>query len=81
MAISIKKVHPTSVYRVKLPKLLLLKGFKSEKIPLRYALQLLPNLHYLKSGGSSGACVGAIQDKLESMAGEVARVMDEQLQV
>nr|XP_046273541.1 F-actin-uncapping protein LRRC16A isoform X2 [Scatophagus argus] len=41
---------------------------------------LLPNLYHLKSGGSKGACVGAIQDKLESMAGEVARVMDEQLQ-
>uniref|UniRef100_G3P558 Capping protein regulator and myosin 1 linker 1 n=1 Tax=Gasterosteus aculeatus aculeatus TaxID=481459 RepID=G3P558_GASAC len=46
----------------------------------RNSKKLLPNLHYLKSGGSSGACVGAIQDKLESMAGEVARVMDEQLQ-
>ncbi|XP_068567524.1 F-actin-uncapping protein LRRC16A isoform X2 [Cebidichthys violaceus] len=45
----------------------------------RNSKKLLPNLHYLKSGGS-GACVGAIQDKLESMAGEVARVMDEQLQ-
>lgn len=45
------------------------------------SLQLLPNLYHLRSGGSKGACVGAIQDKLESMAGEVARVMDEQLQV
>ena len=43
--------------------------------------QLLPNLYHLRSGGSRGACVGAIQDKLESMAGEVASVMDEQLQV
>ncbi|KAF0024148.1 hypothetical protein F2P81_022950 [Scophthalmus maximus] len=41
---------------------------------------LLPNLYHLRSGGGRGACVGAIQDKLESMAGEVSRVMDEQLQ-
>ncbi|KAM6899624.1 F-actin-uncapping protein LRRC16A [Xenentodon cancila] len=46
----------------------------------RNSKTLLPNLYHLKSGGSRGACVGAIQDKLESMAGEVARVMDEQLQ-
>ncbi|XP_054461624.1 F-actin-uncapping protein LRRC16A [Anoplopoma fimbria] len=46
----------------------------------RNSKKLLPNLHYLKNGGSSGECVGAIQDKLESMAGEVGRVMDEQLQ-
>ncbi|XP_074543313.1 F-actin-uncapping protein LRRC16A-like, partial [Halichoeres trimaculatus] len=46
----------------------------------RNSKTLLPNLYHLRSGGSSGACVGAIQDKLESMAGEVARVMDEQLQ-
>lgn len=45
------------------------------------SLQLLPNLYHLRSSGTRGACVGAIQDKLESMAGEVARVMDEQLQV
>uniref|UniRef100_A0A3B4ZFV6 Leucine-rich repeat-containing protein 16A-like n=1 Tax=Stegastes partitus TaxID=144197 RepID=A0A3B4ZFV6_9TELE len=45
-----------------------------------FVFQLLPNLYHLRSGGSRGACVGAIQDKLESMAGEVARVMDEQLQ-
>lgn len=44
-------------------------------------IQLLPNLYHLRSGVSRGACVGAIQDKLESMAGEVAQVMDEQLQV
>uniref|UniRef100_A0A3Q3XF12 CARMIL C-terminal domain-containing protein n=1 Tax=Mola mola TaxID=94237 RepID=A0A3Q3XF12_MOLML len=37
---------------------------------------LLPNLYHLRSRGSRGA----IEDKLESMAGEVARVMDEQLQ-
>uniref|UniRef100_A0A3B3TIQ1 Capping protein regulator and myosin 1 linker 1 n=1 Tax=Poecilia latipinna TaxID=48699 RepID=A0A3B3TIQ1_9TELE len=41
---------------------------------------LLPNLYHLKSGGSRVAFVAAIQDKLESMAGEVASVMDEQLQ-
>ncbi|XP_027142874.1 F-actin-uncapping protein LRRC16A isoform X2 [Larimichthys crocea] len=46
----------------------------------RNSKTLLPNLYHLKSGGSKGPCVGAIQDKLESMAGEVARVMDEQLQ-
>ncbi|KAM8767365.1 F-actin-uncapping protein LRRC16A isoform 1-T1 [Acanthopagrus schlegelii] len=46
----------------------------------RNSKTLLPNLYHLRSGGSKGACVGAIQDKLESMAGEVARVMDEQLQ-
>lgn len=44
-------------------------------------MQLLPSLYRLSSGGSRGACVGAIQDKLESMAGEVAQVMEEQLQV
>ncbi|CAB1420744.1 unnamed protein product, partial [Pleuronectes platessa] len=46
----------------------------------RNSKTLLPNLYHLTSGGGRGACVGAIQDKLESMAGEVARVMDEQLQ-
>ncbi|XP_035039076.2 F-actin-uncapping protein LRRC16A [Hippoglossus stenolepis] len=46
----------------------------------RNSKTLLPNLYHLRSGGGRGACVGAIQDKLESMAGEVARVMDEQLQ-
>uniref|UniRef100_A0A4W6BL39 Capping protein regulator and myosin 1 linker 1 n=1 Tax=Lates calcarifer TaxID=8187 RepID=A0A4W6BL39_LATCA len=46
----------------------------------RNSKTLLPNLYHLRSGGARGACVGAIQDKLESMAGEVARVMDEQLQ-
>ncbi|XP_056618298.1 F-actin-uncapping protein LRRC16A-like isoform X2 [Triplophysa dalaica] len=44
---------------------------------------LLPNLYHL--GGASreevsASTVGPIQEKLESMAGEVARVMDEQLQ-
>uniref|UniRef100_A0A3Q2PG90 CARMIL C-terminal domain-containing protein n=1 Tax=Fundulus heteroclitus TaxID=8078 RepID=A0A3Q2PG90_FUNHE len=41
---------------------------------------LLPNLYHLKSRESRVAFVAAIQDKLESMAGEVASVMDEQLQ-
>lgn len=44
-------------------------------------MQLLPSLYRLSGGGSRGACIGAIQDKLESMAGEVAAVMEEQLQV
>lgn len=48
---------------------------------LYFLSQLLPNLYHLKSAGSTGTCVGAIQDKLESMAGEVAAVMDDQLQV
>ncbi|XP_072226044.1 F-actin-uncapping protein LRRC16A [Leuresthes tenuis] len=51
----------------------LMKDARNSKI-------LLPNLYHLRSGGSRGACVGAIQDKLESMAGEVASVMEEQLQ-
>uniref|UniRef100_A0A3Q3N2X2 F-actin-uncapping protein LRRC16A-like n=1 Tax=Mastacembelus armatus TaxID=205130 RepID=A0A3Q3N2X2_9TELE len=46
----------------------------------RNSKTLLPGLYHLRNGGSRGACIGAIQDKLESMAGEVARVMDEQLQ-
>ncbi|XP_019206389.1 F-actin-uncapping protein LRRC16A isoform X1 [Oreochromis niloticus] len=46
----------------------------------RNSKTLLPNLYHLKSAGSTGTCVGAIQDKLESMAGEIAAVMDDQLQ-
>ncbi|XP_076013240.1 F-actin-uncapping protein LRRC16A isoform X2 [Genypterus blacodes] len=46
----------------------------------RNSKTLLPNLYHLRAGGSRGPCVGAIEDKLESMAGEVAQVMDEQLQ-
>uniref|UniRef100_A0A8C7JZA2 F-actin-uncapping protein LRRC16A-like n=1 Tax=Oncorhynchus kisutch TaxID=8019 RepID=A0A8C7JZA2_ONCKI len=46
--------------------------------------QLLPNLYHLRGslGGMGGPpdMGGPIQDKLESMAGEMARVMDEQLQ-
>ncbi|XP_024154124.1 F-actin-uncapping protein LRRC16A [Oryzias melastigma] len=45
----------------------------------RNSKTLLRNLYHL--GGSKGTCVGAIQEKLESMAGEMARVMDEQLQM
>ncbi|RVE67058.1 hypothetical protein OJAV_G00113540 [Oryzias javanicus] len=45
----------------------------------RNSKTLLRNLYHL--GGSKGTCVGAIQEKLESMAGEIARVMDEQLQM
>uniref|UniRef100_A0A3P9M9Y0 CARMIL C-terminal domain-containing protein n=1 Tax=Oryzias latipes TaxID=8090 RepID=A0A3P9M9Y0_ORYLA len=44
----------------------------------RNSKTLLRNLYHL--GGSRGACVGAIQEKLELMAGEMAGVMDEQLQ-
>ncbi|TDH03693.1 hypothetical protein EPR50_G00144660 [Perca flavescens] len=46
----------------------------------RNSKRLLPNLYHLKSGGSSGAYIEAIQDKLELMAGEVSQVMDGQLQ-
>ncbi|XP_028254971.1 F-actin-uncapping protein LRRC16A [Parambassis ranga] len=46
----------------------------------RNSKRLLPNLYHLRSAGSRGACVEAIQDKLQSMAGEVSHVMDEQLQ-
>ncbi|KAF7210742.1 F-actin-uncapping protein LRRC16A isoform X2 [Nothobranchius furzeri] len=46
----------------------------------RNSKTLLPNLYHLKSSSSREACVEAIQDKLESMAGEVGTVMDEQLQ-
>ncbi|XP_071355710.1 F-actin-uncapping protein LRRC16A isoform X2 [Trachinotus anak] len=46
----------------------------------RNSKTLLPNLYHLGRGRAKGACFGAIQDKLESMAGEVARVMEEQLQ-
>lgn len=44
---------------------------------------LLPNLYHLGAASReevSTSVVGPIQEKLESMAGEVARVMDEQLQ-
>uniref|UniRef100_A0A6Q2XTR5 CARMIL C-terminal domain-containing protein n=1 Tax=Esox lucius TaxID=8010 RepID=A0A6Q2XTR5_ESOLU len=47
----------------------------------RNSKRLLPNLYHLKGslGGVGGPCIGPIQEKLESMAGELARVMDEQL--
>ncbi|XP_068188867.1 F-actin-uncapping protein LRRC16A isoform X2 [Antennarius striatus] len=41
---------------------------------------LLPSLYHLRTEGARGPCVGAIQDKLESMAGEMGGVLDEQLQ-
>lgn len=44
---------------------------------------LLPNLYHLGNASReevSASAVGPIQEKLDSMAGEVARVMDEQLQ-
>uniref|UniRef100_A0A8C7N255 F-actin-uncapping protein LRRC16A-like n=1 Tax=Oncorhynchus kisutch TaxID=8019 RepID=A0A8C7N255_ONCKI len=50
----------------------------------RNSKRLLPNLYHLRGslGGMGGPpdMGGPIQDKLESMAGEMARVMDEQLQ-
>ncbi|XP_051577478.1 F-actin-uncapping protein LRRC16A-like isoform X2 [Myxocyprinus asiaticus] len=45
---------------------------------------LLPNLYHLGAASReevSASSVGPIQEKLDSMAGEVARVMDEQLQM
>ncbi|XP_051999752.1 F-actin-uncapping protein LRRC16A-like isoform X2 [Xyrauchen texanus] len=45
---------------------------------------LLPNLYHMGAASReevSASSVGPIQDKLDSMAGEVARVMDEQLQM
>ncbi|CAB1320940.1 unnamed protein product [Coregonus sp. 'balchen'] len=50
----------------------------------RNSKRLLPNLYHLRGSlggmGSPPDMGGPIQDKLESMAGEIARVMDEQLQ-
>lgn len=46
--------------------------------------QLLPNLYHLGSAAReevNSSSVGPIQEKLESMAGEVTIVMDQQLQV
>lgn len=46
--------------------------------------QLLPNLYHLGSASRedlNSSSVGPIQEKLESMAGEVTSVMDKQLQV
>uniref|UniRef100_A0A8C7RSW2 CARMIL C-terminal domain-containing protein n=1 Tax=Oncorhynchus mykiss TaxID=8022 RepID=A0A8C7RSW2_ONCMY len=44
----------------------------------RNSKRLLPNLYHMR--GSPGGMGSPIQDKLESMAGEIARVMDGQLQ-
>ncbi|XP_064836406.1 F-actin-uncapping protein LRRC16A-like isoform X1 [Oncorhynchus masou masou] len=44
----------------------------------RNSKRLLPNLYHMR--GSPGGMGSPIQDKLESMAGEMARVMDGQLQ-
>ncbi|KAK6327171.1 hypothetical protein J4Q44_G00028160 [Coregonus suidteri] len=49
----------------------------------RNSKTLLPSLYHLGAASReevNGQSVGPIQEKLESMAGEVARVMDEQLQ-
>ncbi|XP_066547611.1 F-actin-uncapping protein LRRC16A isoform X2 [Amia ocellicauda] len=49
----------------------------------RNSKTLLPNLYYLGAASQSevnGSSAGPIQEKLESMAGEVTRVMDDQLQ-
>ncbi|XP_030637826.1 F-actin-uncapping protein LRRC16A-like [Chanos chanos] len=49
----------------------------------RNSKTLLPNLYHLGAASReelNSASVGPIQEKLDSMAGEVARVMDEQLQ-
>ncbi|KAM6968132.1 F-actin-uncapping protein LRRC16A-like [Aplochiton taeniatus] len=49
----------------------------------RNSKTLLPNLYHLGVASREevhGSSMGPIQEKLESMAGEVARVMDEQLQ-
>ena len=46
--------------------------------------QLLPNLYHVGStswAGASGLLSSPIQETLESMAGEVTRVVDEQLKV
>ena len=47
-------------------------------------LQLLPNLYHLGGAswaGANGSLSNPIQETLESMAGEVTRVVDEQLKV
>ncbi|XP_062848691.1 F-actin-uncapping protein LRRC16A-like isoform X2 [Trichomycterus rosablanca] len=49
----------------------------------RNSKTLLPNLYHLGAASReelNGSCVGPIQEKLDSMAGEVAQVIDEQLQ-
>lgn len=45
---------------------------------------LLPNLYHLRGGpgaGAEGPCISAIQEKLQATAGEVAAVVEQQLQV
>lgn len=50
----------------------------------RNSKTLLPNMYHLRTSRTEeigeGPCVGPIQDKLQSMAGELTAVMEEQLQ-
>ncbi|KAL2080187.1 hypothetical protein ACEWY4_023980 [Coilia grayii] len=50
----------------------------------RNSKTLLPNMYHLRTSRNDeigeGPCVGPIQQKLQSMAGEVTRVMEEQIQ-
>lgn len=49
-----------------------------------YFLQLLPNLYHLGGAswaGANGSLSNPIQEILESMAGEVTKVVDDQLKV
>lgn len=49
-----------------------------------FSLQLLPNLYHVGGAswaGATGLMSSPIQETLESMAGEVTRVVDEQLKV
>lgn len=51
---------------------------------LLFFLQLLPNLYHVGGAswaGAGGSLSSPIQETLESMAGEVTRVVDEQLKV
>ncbi|KAJ8000150.1 hypothetical protein DPEC_G00201860 [Dallia pectoralis] len=58
-----------------------MKAAKNLMKDARNSKRLLPNLYHLGEplGGVSGPCMSPIQEKLESMAEELARVMDEQL--
>lgn len=59
-----------------------MKSLLSEDI--HSVLQLLPNLYHLGGAawaGANGSLSNPIQETLESMAGEVTRVVDEQLKV
>lgn len=54
------------------------------RVPTSCIIQLLPNLYHLGSASReevSCSSVGPIQEKLESMAGEVTTVLDQQLKV